>query len=267
MAGSGESGDSTRGSSGAPKVSLRKTAGRSRTGEAAKARGPIEPDPVLRRFYAHWESWVAAVLGASVLPAGVVFLRRGIDRSSILLGVIGVVLCLVSLPLLIQSGLEVLRPPQLRQHTLVVPRYLHRSRRIPLETVAGVGLIYEIGGARAGWTMRLWTTDGSSYSVDAVRSFVRGHRQKTAPRPPEGTPWRHRPRLDWQAQANTRAGRATTAVFKQVVAVQGPSGPLVRLMEQCSAPSFGTYLAFWSPDGRIGWLDGEEYHRPSTVRR
>jgi hypothetical protein len=28
-------------------------------------------------------------------------------------------------------------------------------------------------------------------------------------------------------------------------------------MEQCVAPSYGTYLAFWSPDGQTGWLEGD----------
>jgi hypothetical protein len=202
----------------------------------------------------HWESWVNVVLGVTLLPIGVVLLVHGVTHRAIVAGICGVVLCLIALPLLVQSGTEVLRRPRLYERVLVVTTGWHRSVRIPLHEISGVGMLYEIGGPRSGWTMRIWTVNGDSYGVPSVRSYRRGLKLASAPPPPRGTPRWHRPRLDWVAQAGTPAGRATGRVFRQVLQVQGPAGPLVLEAEQTTAPSYGTYLAYWSPDGRIGWL-------------
>jgi hypothetical protein len=115
-------------------------------------------------------------------------------------------------------------------------------------------MLYEVGGPRPGWSMRIWTVSGESYGVPSVRSYRRGLKMPGAPPPPDGTPRWKRPRLDWTAQAGTPAGKATIRVFRQALQIQGPEGPLVLDAEQTTAPSYGTYLAYWSPDGRIGWL-------------
>lgn len=216
-------------------------------------------DPLLLRLPVHWESWVTVVLGLLLVPAGLDELVRGLHDRQWLRAVIGLVLTLFGLPLLAYSGREVLWRPTLRTRTLVLPRALHRARQLPLAEMSGVGLLYEIGGPRAGWFLRVWMTDGNTYGIGAVRSYARGHRPPDQPAPPDGTPRWHRPKLDWQRQADTPAGRATLAIAKQVLAVQGPSGPLAEWAEQTVAPSYGTYLAFWSPDGRMGWLEGEEW--------
>jgi hypothetical protein len=215
-------------------------------------------DPVMLRLPVHWESWVTFALGLGVFPTGGYLLLRGLDEPSILLGVIGVVLALLGFPLLAFSGREVFRRPRLHARTLVLPRTFHRSRHVPLEQISGVGLLYEIGGPRAGWSMRIWLADGNTYGIDSVRSYARGKRPAQQPPPPEGTPRWHRPRLDWGAQARTPAGRAALAVTRQVLAVQGTAGVLATSMDQCFAPSFETYLAYWSPDGQIGWLGGDD---------
>ncbi|MGX7681967.1 hypothetical protein ACSMXN_24040 [Jatrophihabitans sp. DSM 45814] len=214
-------------------------------------------DPLVQRLPAHWESWLTVALGAVCFPLGVYLLVHGILDSSLWFGITGAAVCLASFPLLALSGREVLRRPLLRTSTLVLPRTFHRSRTLALGDISGVGLLYEIGGPRDGWSMRVWTVDGSTYGVDTVRTYARGRKQGRQPAPPPGTPRWHRPRLDWGALAKTGAGRAVTAVDRQVRLVQGPAGPLAESMDQCFAPSYGTYLAFWSPDGQVGWLDGE----------
>ena len=206
----------------------------------------------------HWESWVTVVLGVLIVPAGIYELSHGIGDRQLLRSVIGLALTLFGLPLLAASGHEVCSRPSLHARSLVLPRILHRDRRLPLTELTGIGLLYEIGGPRAGWFLRVWLIDGNTYGIPSVRSYARGHRAADQPAAPPGTPRRHRPKLDWQRQARTPAGRATLAVARQVLAVQGQSGPLATRAEQTAAPSYGTYLAFWSPDGRIGWLDGDE---------
>lgn len=198
------------------------------------------------------------VLGGVSFPIGGYLLVRGFIDGSLWPGVIGAAICLVSFPLLAVSGREVVRRPQLRTQTLVLPRTFHEPRRLPLADISGVGLLYEVGGPRAGWSMRVWMSDGASYGVDSVRSYIRGRKQADQPPPPPGTPRWHRPRLNWKALAQTRAGRAVMAIDEQVRAVQGPQGPLQESMDQCFAPSYGTYLAFWSPDGQLGWLEGDD---------
>jgi hypothetical protein len=216
-----------------------------------------DEDPLVRRLPVHWESWLNVVLGVLFFPLGAYLLVRGVADRSIWPGLVGAAICLLSLPLLVMSGREVFRRPVLRTLSLVLPRTLHRSRWIPLEQISGVGLIYEVGGPRAGWSLRVWTVDGSTFAVPSVRSYARGHKPPNQPMPPSGTPRWHRPRLDWRAQAKTPAGRAVIAIDRQVRMVQGPDGALARSMEQCVAPSYGTYLAFWSPDGQTGWLEGD----------
>ena len=215
-------------------------------------------DPLVRLLPAHWESWFTAGLGLVLFPVGVVVFVHGVQLGSIVFGIAGAVVALLSFPLLAVSGMEVLRRPALRTTQLVIPRTFRRSHRVALEDISGVGLLYEIGGPRPGWSLRVWTQDGGSLGVPTVRSYRRGHRAPDQPPPPDGTPRRHRPRLDWQAQAQTPAGRAATAVGAEVLRVQGAHGPLATRRDQCSAPCWGTYLAYWSPDGEIGWTERDD---------
>jgi hypothetical protein len=215
-------------------------------------------DPLIRRLPVHWESWVTVVIGALLLPLGAYLLMRAYLDSLLLSGIIGAVLCLLALPLVTISGHEVLRQPTLRERTLVLPRRYHRSWRIPLAEISGVGLIYDLGAVRAGWLLRVWTVDGSSYGIESVRTYIRGHKHPELGLPPVKVARRKRPRLDWKAIAVTPAGRATATLDQQVRRVQGPDGPLARQMEQCTGPSYGIYLAYWSADGQIGWLGPDE---------
>ena len=221
-----------------------------------------DADPLIERLPVHWESWINVVLGVIFFPVGAVVAYRGFHAHTWVSLVIGLAICLLAIPLLAMSGLEVLRRPSLRDRTLVLPRGVHRPRRVDLAEISGVGLIYEASGQRASWSLRIWLADGNTFGVDSVRTFVRGRRGPEQPPPPPGIPRRHRPRLDWATLAATPAGRATLRIDRQVRWVQGPHGPLARLRDQCFAPSYGIYLAFFSPDGEIGWLtDGT---RPSS---
>jgi hypothetical protein len=211
-------------------------------------------DPVVLRLPVHWENWINVLLGAVGFPVGAVLAVRGYQHHAWLSLVIGIALVLLMFPLLTLSGREVLRRPVLRTRTLVLPRTFHRARRLELSEVSGVGLIYEAGGQRACWSLRVWMLDGNTYGIESVRTFARGQRQPNQPPPPPGTPRRHRPRLDWATLATTPAGRATAAIDRQVREIQGPGGALAMLAEQGTAPSYGTYLAYFSADGRIGWL-------------
>lgn len=215
-------------------------------------------DLLVQRLPVHWESWFTAVLGALLLPAAAELIDQAYRKSSLVLAGIGSVLLLVALPLLVVSGREVVRRPQLRRFSLVLPRPFHRAIRVPLADISGLGLIYDLGAVRRGWLLRIWTTDGASYGVDAVRTYIRGDKHPEQGKPLYKVPRRKRPRLDWKAIASTPAGRATAAIHRQCRAVQGREGPLTMLSEQCYSPSYGIYLAFWSADGRIGWLGAGE---------
>jgi hypothetical protein len=215
-------------------------------------------DPLVRQLPIHWESLVTVTIGVLLLPVAAYLLARAVSLSSLLDGVVGAVVLLLAFPLLALSAREVFRPPQLRSRTLVLRRMMHRSIRIPLAEISGVGLIYDLGAVRAGWFLRVWTIDGASYGIDSVRTYVRGAKHPELGPPPFKVRRRKRPRLDWKAIAITPAGRATTSIHRQCRAVQGPRGSLSTLAEQCYGPSYGTYLAFWSADGRIGWLGMDE---------
>lgn len=215
-------------------------------------------DVLIQRLPVHWESWLTSVLGVLLLPVAGLLLDHAYRHSDLIYAGLGAVTVLVAFPLLALSGHEVLRRPQLRRQTLVLPRTFHRSLRVPLSEISGVGLVYDIGAVRRGWLLRIWTTDGASYGIDSVRTYVRGDKHPEHGMPLYKVPRRKRPRLDWKAIASTRAGQATTAIHRQCRAVQGRQGPLTVLAEQCYAPSYGIYLAFWSADGRIGWLGAGE---------
>jgi hypothetical protein len=211
-------------------------------------------DPLVLRLPVHWESYLNVLLATLVFPIGVFFLVRGIQLHSLVAGFAGGTLCLLMLPLLILSGRELVLRPKLRTRSLVLPWGVTGSRRLQLADLSGVGLLFDAGGPRSEWVLWVWMADGTSYAVELVRTFVRGHKQPHQPPAPSHIPRRRRPRLDWAAIAATPAGKATISIYQQALRLQGVDGPLAAQMDQCTASFLGVYLAFWSPDGQIGWL-------------
>jgi hypothetical protein len=211
-------------------------------------------DPLVVRLPVHWESYLNVVLATLVFPIGAFFLVRGIQLHSLAAGLAGATVCLLMLPLLILSGRELLLRPTLRTRSLVLPWGITGSRHLQLADLSGVGLLFDAGGPRSEWVLWVWMADGNRYAVELVRTFVRGHKQPHQPPAPSHIPRRRRPRLDWAAIAATPAGRTTTTIYQQALQLQGVDGPLAARMDQCTAAFLGVYLAFWSPDGQIGWL-------------
>jgi hypothetical protein len=214
-------------------------------------------NPLVMRMPVHWETYVNVVLAVVVFPIGVFLLVRGLDRHLFAAGITGAALCLLMLPLLILSGRELLLRPVLRTHTLRLPWGITGARHLQLADVSGVGMLYDAGGPRAEWVLWIWMSDGNSYSVESVRTFTRGHKEKGRPPAPPHIPKRRRPRLDWATVSRTRAGQAAIVIDRQARVVQGDSGPL-RRMDQTGASFLGAYYAYWSPDGQMDWLPDDD---------
>lgn len=212
-------------------------------------------DPKIKRLPVHWETYVNAVLVLLLLPTSAVLLVRGINERSLVPGLIGVVLGLASLPLLMSVGRELLFRPTLRTHTLVLPWGITGARHLDLADVSGLGLLYDTGGPRSAWVLWVWMMDGNSYPLDSVRAFTRGHKVTNQQPAPAHIPKRRRPRLDWSTLSRTGAGRTAFVIEHQAQIVQGPSGPLTTRRDERGAAFLGSYLAYWSPDGSMGWLD------------
>ena len=135
-------------------------------------------------------------------------------------------------------------------------------RVVSLVEVTGVGLRYVPGQKFFTWRVKVWHNDDNSAWADSsvvvyVKQMERGEprgvsnrtwfRRRLRPR------WDYVPVLDWDYLAKTPQGQATTAIYNQTLAVQGPHGPLATQARQVSARSPGALdTAYWSPDGGIG---------------
>jgi hypothetical protein len=139
----------------------------------------------------------------------------------------------------------------LTDQRLLVPRFMHSQQEIGLTEIAGVGLRYVAANRGSGWKLLVWRGDGPG-----VRLPVK---QINYSAPPGQRPLLRQqvPALDWNWLNDSDAARAATAIYRQVLAVQGPAGLLATRDRQASADRRGGYeTAFWSPDGRIGALPG-----------
>lgn len=159
---------------------------------------------------------------------------------------------------------------------------------IPLEEIAGVGLVFRRSGTGApvpmGWYLTVWPVNGMpeltaiSY-VPFIRSYLHPGRNaaarflasdssRTSSRTPFGIdsfdPVRE---TDLDKLAATYAAGVARAIYQRALARQGPSGYLASREEQKHVSAVNppvlpglrnTYsvrrnVAFWSPDGEIGY--------------
>jgi hypothetical protein len=110
---------------------------------------------------------------------------------------------------------------------------------IPLEDVAGVGLLYHSFRPRTqsanAWSVFVWRYDGS---VQRAGSLI-------CRRGPDPAP---------SQIARSRAGRMAKRLHDKIRAIQGPAGSLatLELQKHASTGLANDMVAFWSPDGAIG---------------
>ncbi len=132
------------------------------------------------------------------------------------------------------------------------PRALRGWRVLPLAEVTGVGLRFRANGRASGWQLLVWIGDAGAVGVRAAPP--RPVRTDRAPRTARGLN-SFVPELDWDALADSGAGRSATAIAQRVVRIQGDQGRLGTEARQVSATDSGGFdTAYWSPDGRIGPL-------------
>jgi hypothetical protein len=172
----------------------------------------------------------------------------------------------------------------LKAGTVRMKRGALQTRRIPIDEVTGVGLVFQrapyagrgTGRQPPGWVLQLWFSVelpariGIAY-MPGLRSAhdPRGWEKCLAAAPALGQPGVRPPfssrAFDPAAQtdparlATTHAGRVARDVYDRVLAAQGPSGLLAATQQQKHVSGRtvqGTSIAaFWSPDGEIGRPD------------
>lgn len=157
-----------------------------------------------------------------------------------------------------------LRPPLiLTAHTLRTPQVV-RTRVVPFEEIAGVGLVFKRPasgrrGAMPGWYVTVWPADNPPLDVRiAYRPRIRPVRIRAFD-PVTGT--------DAGKLAASHAARVARELHDRVLAVQGPSGFLATRQQQKHVPPGGGLsamrnVAFWSPDGELGYAG----RRPGRVQ-
>ena len=194
--------------------------------------------------------------GTGLLAAG--FTAIGSPAGPTATGALGVAGGVVVLIMWAWFVWVMLRPPLiLTAHTLRIP-LLVRTRVVPLEEVAGVGLVFRRPAGnhnrgRAGWYVTVWPADNPPLDI------------RIAYRPAS---WAGRPvrtdtfdpvrATDAGKLAATHAAWVAREVHDRVLAVQGPSGFLAtRQQQKHIAPGAGLSAmrnaAFWSPDGELGY--------------
>ena len=158
-----------------------------------------------------------------------------------------------------------MRGLKLSSTSLRIPKIL-RPARIPLSAIGGIGLVFHrsVPPVRmpSGWYLTVWRADGTSERTGLVDLPM-----KFAGEPSGGAgTWRMSPdydalaSTDFERLATTTAASAAVDIYRRVLAVQGPAGPLASLALQKHVPyerwSNSPATAFWSPDGETGYADG-----------
>jgi len=146
-----------------------------------------------------------------------------------------------------------------------IPRAL-RPIHIPLAEIGGVGLVFHrtVPPVRmpSGWYLTVWRADGSSERTGMADLPI-----KFATEPGgSATAWRMSPDFDavlstdFDRLVATPAAIAALDIYRRVLDVQGPAGPLASLALQKHVPrerwSNSPATAYWSPDGETGYAAG-----------
>lgn len=143
------------------------------------------------------------------------------------------------------------RPLELRGNILTISSDMRR-RRIPLEEVAGVGLLFQWvlvrNGLPAGWYLTVWDKDEKPHTVEecALISHWTQKDYMSGRGPAETT----------EELAASDAGQMAKRIYDRVFSVQGSQGPLATRRAQMMRNTtvwtrdINTY-ACWSPDGEL----------------
>jgi hypothetical protein len=131
---------------------------------------------------------------------------------------------------------RVMRPVTLTRSALRIPQSGFKTVVIPLNDVAGVGLLYCIRRpSRSAWYVHVWRRTGSVQRVNGLIC------RKLADVPSSQI-------------AASRAGRTVRRLDDKIRAAQGPTGSLaaLELQKQGRVGLTDNSVAFWSPDGDMG---------------
>ncbi|HEX2896134.1 MAG TPA: hypothetical protein VHO29_19165 [Marmoricola sp.] len=200
---------------------------------------------------------LAAFLGvelrsAASVPAGVRWTFLGVGALFVVLGV-----------LLLVEAAQGRRPLELRGNTLIIAGDLRR-RRIPLQEVTGVGLLFQWvlvrNGLPAGWYLTVWDKDEKPHMVEecALLSHWTQKDYMSGRGPSEST----------ETLATSDAGQMAKRIYGRVFSVQGSRGPLATQRAQMMRNTtvwtrdINTY-ACWSPDGELRVFAEEAPQRPT----
>lgn len=185
----------------------------------------------------HPAAWLATLAFGFIGLASLLSLIGGLATAQPASIITGAATLAVASPLAAGAARKV-RPVVLAETTVSIPTlWTRRAQR--LEDISWIALIRSTGRSPA-WAVWWWTGDGN-----AKRSPLRLGAGTGSPDA----------ELRSGRVAGSPAARAATAIYRQALAVQGPSGPLAG-----SARPFGAQAhldgasAFWSPDGTSATL-------------
>jgi hypothetical protein len=174
----------------------------------------------------------------------------------------------------------------LTREAVRIPRSMLRTSVIPVGAVAGVGLVFSRPPGALNmpdaWGLMILETDGRPHLVPVVY-LIGGHSSGEddaglrasyllTPDSKASLPrkWFYRSHFDPVTEtdtgklAATTPGQVATDLYKRILARQGPSGPLAVMQLQKHLPADSAQpplnlIAFWSPDGEIGYPGKDPY--------
>jgi hypothetical protein len=154
------------------------------------------------------------------------------------------VVALFAVPTLVGTAIaamlaRIMRPVTVTRSALRIPPSGFGTVVIPLDDVAGVGLLYRRhtppDRSPSAWYVYVWRRNGSVQRINGL--ICRKHADA----------------LSSQIAAS-RAGRTAQMLDAKVRALQGPTGSLatLELQKRTSIGLSNDLVAFWSPDGAMG---------------
>jgi hypothetical protein len=205
--------------------------------------------------------WGYLIIGIAVTFAGAGTLAAGLAQSPIGVApaVTGGIIFVFGLGL---AALWILgaRPALLTETTLVRARPLN-PREIALADICGVGMVCQPSGRAGGWWLRVWVEEGVETPIGAFRAGL-------APWRDESTGKRRSlqyfgdyvpPADDSERLSHTKAALVAKLIYEQVLAVQGPMGPLATKQQQRETPLSRLHTpertGVWGPDGTFRVVD------------
>ena len=203
----------------------------------------IPPSPSGR-----WIAWGGAILGLGVLVLlTVVGVQAGVPAGGVAGGLVVAALCW---PVAIIAYRGSYLGPVLTSSQLLIPGSFSGWIQVDLSQVTGVGMRFYFNDPRVAtpdsWHPYLWLDDQPRIAIPTTDEDTGN----------QGLLDRHAD-IDatWRRVAGTAQGRATQRLNDQVLALQGPDGPLAeRRQESAPDPDHRQDVAFWSPNGSMGFL-------------